>query len=88
MDTIIEKIEDVLEWLSSALQRLKKWWNRKQEEKRRKEIEKLVVKLWRMSAIYKCDVHELKYIEKYDNPVYKHYWIVDYHHKYIFGRED
>ena len=88
MYSIIDKIEDVLDWLISAVKRIKKWLIRIQEERIRNQIEKLVTKLWRISAIYKCNVHDLKYIEKYDAQVHQYYWIVDYHDKYIFGMKE
>lgn len=89
MDTIFEKIEDVLEWLSSTLQRLEKWWVRKQEEKRRKEIEKIVVKLWRLSAVHRINVYDLSYVETQCKKKGREYiWEVDYNHKYIFGRDE
>lgn len=89
MDTIIEKIECVLEWLQATLKRLKKWWIRKQEEKRRKEIEKIVVKLWRLSAVHRINVDDLSYVETQCKRKGREYiWEVGYNHKYIFGRED
>lgn len=89
MDTVIEKIEDVLEWLQAALKRLKKWWAKKREEKRQKEIERLVIKLYRLSAIHKVHVDDMDYAGHMEKRKGKEYlWIVEYYHKYIFGRDE
>lgn len=89
MQTIIEKLQDVLEWMHSALQRLTKYLKRKEEERRRKQIEKLVVRLWRLSAIHKVHVDDMDYVGRMEKRKCREYlWIVDYYHKYIFGRDE
>lgn len=89
LDSISNIVNKVSGWINSALKKLSDYLKRERELKRQREIERLVLKLWRLNAAWRISVDDLDYIQKVlkrDNRTY--IWEVDYKHKYLFGRDD
>lgn len=92
MENLIDKINEILDkirgWIKSTLEKLSDYLIKRQQEKREKEIAKLVVKLWRLNAIWKIPVRDLKYVEERIKEDGREFiWEVDYKHKYLFRKD-
>lgn len=88
MDNLLSLIEGALEYIKRTLERFRDFLKSYNDTKRKMEIENCIARLDRLDAVYKCSANDLKYIEQYDKDKHDYYWIVDYHHKYLFGRDE